>query len=1130
MSRPTQTATYRAPRRFLFASLGAALLAVAAAGTARAQCVGDCDGNCDVGISELIRGVNISLGSATLDTCPAFDADGDGMVAINELIRGVGNALGGCGEQCVANGSPSPTPTPTTGTTGTPETQTPGTVTPGTPTVTPPATSIATATRTTAPTPGGGLVLAGANALDTSTLKATFNGAVETASGLDITNYAISEMDPQIAGGPQVVAAHFVLVCDGGNADGMLCNDAVDPSRGDDSRCPGGQCSTEDHRSVLLSTGAHSTRKYKLTVTGVRDTAGNTIIIGPLGDRRNEWSYDGKGPETILYCPKATAAHTLATGRCEPVRCTAATGCGPGCNGGVNADLACQADSDCPGSTCGTLPCIAAIPDCDGDGLQDDREAEGWQVVVTTHPDPIGHPDMTTATTRRVTSNPLRVDTDNDGLSDKEEFKSGLTGSVSDPRNRDTDGDLLDDYQEVVLLRSNPANDDSDADGVTDFVEVNQNGSSPSNPDSDGDSITDGADYGANGGDPRLADLPGFRILVDSPKLSYNYDFVFKSSQGETKETGGTVSATLSDMSSDSSTTTDTTVREWSVKAALHAETSVAYPGVFEASAKLTLDADVGASGKNEVTGENAKKTVQERQKSDTHMHSLMSGETVERTVDGATASATVRFFNTGPFALCLDKILVQMRAPDPQNPGEFIPLGTLEPPAELGQIVLAPGHVNNTATVQFSAMPKNLSADSIDRLMRNPRSIIFDVGSFLLYSDPTGNTGPCEAGSYARTQQNIVQNTGEVTIDFAGENNKPVKHFFVSSNLGRREAVRDLNGDNKIDARDAEQVIYTPDGTFRYPRLTDALRIAGFDEKYSVDPTTGHFTSIDGVANLESPHRKAWIILVRNGQRTDSRTSDVEVAFDPTLGVDDVAITPGVQVWITYLQDEDNDGVARPAEDLYGTSDDNPDSDGDTVSDFDEIYKSVPVAVTDIDGQVVKFEAHSNPVLKDSDFDNVPDDVERANHTAPDRRDTDGDGLPDDTDPDPLVYGCVPHTFRFQLTSTPVTIGGSTLQVFLANDYTQTAKPGCSVTIHTPEYVVTNSAQVQGSTLSVKAMTGYGSCRFTNCAIDFCTGSPPNPDLGGTCSLDQDHQPDFACNGFGVNSVGGSYYLECGN
>lgn len=59
-------------------------------------CVGDCDGSGDVSVSEIIKGVNIALGDAALDTCPVFDVNSNGTVDINELVIAVNNALTGC--------------------------------------------------------------------------------------------------------------------------------------------------------------------------------------------------------------------------------------------------------------------------------------------------------------------------------------------------------------------------------------------------------------------------------------------------------------------------------------------------------------------------------------------------------------------------------------------------------------------------------------------------------------------------------------------------------------------------------------------------------------------------------------------------------------------------------------------------------------------------------------------------------------------------------------------------------------------------------------------------------------------------------------------------------------------------
>jgi hypothetical protein len=59
-------------------------------------CVGNCNGDTVVAINELLQGVNIALGNAELDVCPAFDNSGNGQVEVNELIIGVSNALNGC--------------------------------------------------------------------------------------------------------------------------------------------------------------------------------------------------------------------------------------------------------------------------------------------------------------------------------------------------------------------------------------------------------------------------------------------------------------------------------------------------------------------------------------------------------------------------------------------------------------------------------------------------------------------------------------------------------------------------------------------------------------------------------------------------------------------------------------------------------------------------------------------------------------------------------------------------------------------------------------------------------------------------------------------------------------------------
>jgi hypothetical protein len=127
-------------------------------------CVGDCNDDGIVAVNEIITGVNIALGSAAIDVCPAFDRNGDERVDISELIAGVANLLYGCGvtpptsiPTVTPSGGPSPSPTPVATDTATAEPAGTDTPTPS-PTRTLKPTTTVTRTPTTPMSICGGLV------------------------------------------------------------------------------------------------------------------------------------------------------------------------------------------------------------------------------------------------------------------------------------------------------------------------------------------------------------------------------------------------------------------------------------------------------------------------------------------------------------------------------------------------------------------------------------------------------------------------------------------------------------------------------------------------------------------------------------------------------------------------------------------------------------------------------------------------------------------------------------------------------------------------------------------------------------------------------------------------------------
>ncbi|MEM7248232.1 MAG: DUF11 domain-containing protein, partial [Acidobacteriota bacterium] len=87
------------------------------------------------------------------------------------------------------------------------------------------------------------------------------------------------------------------------------------------------------------------------------------------------------------------------------------------------------------------------------------------------------------------------LDTDMDGLADRTEDDLG-----TDPTIADTDGDGLDDGQEVLVESTDPFDRDSDDDGLSDGEEVTTTTTDPLDADSDDDGLQDGTELGRSSG------------------------------------------------------------------------------------------------------------------------------------------------------------------------------------------------------------------------------------------------------------------------------------------------------------------------------------------------------------------------------------------------------------------------------------------------------------------------------------------------------------------------------------------------------------------------------------------------------------------------------------------------------
>ncbi len=199
-------------------------------------------------------------------------------------------------------------------------------------------------------------------------------------------------------------------------------------------------------------------------------------------------------------------------------------------------------------------------PDTDGDGLKDGEEVKVYKTDPL-NPDTDGDRLRDGDEVFRYKTNPLDPDTDDDGLDDGYEvltpyqvnrapdglFWGGLrglnfenlldltgapsparrpavtqfaslggglrspavqdpTGSTTDPLNPDTDGDGLNDGDEVRNYRTHPLKRDTDGDGLTDGDEVRSRQTDPLRPDTDGDDLSDGDEVLRYRTNPLVAD------------------------------------------------------------------------------------------------------------------------------------------------------------------------------------------------------------------------------------------------------------------------------------------------------------------------------------------------------------------------------------------------------------------------------------------------------------------------------------------------------------------------------------------------------------------------------------------------------------------------------------------------
>lgn len=598
--------------------------------------------------------------------------------------------------------------------------------------------------------------------------------------------------------------------------------------------------------------------------------------------------------------------------------------------------------------------------DRDGDGLSDDAEEAGWSVRV----DETGRG---TFRVRTVPSDPRRPDTDGDGLCDREE-----NTLRTDPRRSDTDGDGLADRDEVERWGSSPTNVDGDGDAqgnslFFDGGEVLTFGTSPTLADTDGDGRSDFVEINQDGTHALIADLP-----VPSLELVGDIDLGLNIRLSNGTEEANAESHTFESAQSRSTERTSGTATQRSIETSetVSVEASVGYPfsGGGSVSGSLSETAGYVQSTSTDFAAGSTEEAQQAYERATTRVVSAN-----EEIID-ATLAVNLEIANRGTRTFEIGNVVLTALRRDRGDPTSFTSIATLEMPADANQLVIGEGDLRGPFRVEAN-VPANVALD----LLANPSGLVFHTSGFSL-TDRTGEDFEFRIGEQTNNR------TALITIDFGGL--RPVERYRVATNV---ERTADGRPAGVLLADVLERVIGIPEG-IGYATLPNADGVQ----------VPVRIRDVEAVPNANGGSERFWLFFA--GENDTANVAPVsERLLDPALDFGAKRLMPRDTVFLAYVSDRDGDRLIAREERLYGTSDDNPDSDGDGLTDHEETREGWDVNA-DLSLYIANRRVFSNPTSADADRDGWDDPTERQNGTDPNRRDTDGDGLLDPVDPEPLL------------------------------------------------------------------------------------------------------------------------------
>ena len=523
----------------------------------------------------------------------------------------------------------------------------------------------------------------------------------------------------------------------------------------------------------------------------------------------------------------------------------------------------------------------------------------------------------------------------------------------------------------------NAGDPDTDGEGLPDCYEANI-GTSPVDVDSDGDGLTDYDEVVTKAFDatinnfqfnPRIADVPKISVELQSvPDFEISFTDNSSTSQTRSHTSGSRTTTTLTN-----SHTYEQSVGE-EVSSTLG---STGGTSGFDISSSVTYSQNQQETMSWSETQARENSTFRENTESETSQQGV--------TNTGGVLSVLLRVQNTGFQTITLQNLTVTAKQVDPRNPTELELISGMDYDTSSGAFPsfdIGPNSASND--LPFTA---DLTLGKIYSLLEESRNLSIEP--------TTWNILDADGRSYTHNLTDVNARAAQVIIDYDGVGGRLSENHYVAT-------VTDFQSNRITAATALADIINTP-----YTEGSTSTTFTG---------TNTGLLSVRDVANDDSVSGR-WVVI-HNYLDTDGITRN-SITYDATRGdysLDDIELAKGEILHLMYFQDQDGDGLGSREEFLHGTSPDNPDTDNDLVSDFDEIKTGWEIPVT----RNLTRRVYSNPLANDADNDGLLDGAELAKGTHPDKRDTDNNGVLDTSDV-PLTVDAMEESAFLPLSSTSI-------------------------------------------------------------------------------------------------------------